>query len=110
VITRRLDPSVTPVVALLVAAAVLCGHALSRLPSAHLGSGGVDNGVLAELTLGVVLAVVAAAAWMAEGARPWSGRYPLSRVVLVGLLAGGALSGAVALLTEAGNGCLGACG
>jgi hypothetical protein len=110
VITRRLDSSLTPVVGLLVAAAVVLGHAVSRLPSAHFGRGDLDGTVLGELTLGVLLACAAGAAWLADGARPSSGRYVLTRVIVVGLLAGAAVTGAVALLDEAGNGCLGACG
>jgi hypothetical protein len=110
VIVRRLESSLTLVVGLLILAAVVLGHAFSRLPSAHFAEGGVERDVLAELVVGSVLAVAAAAAWLADGARRSSGHLMLSRVITVGLLVGAAVTGAVALLTEAGNGCLGACG
>jgi hypothetical protein len=110
VITRRLQPSLTPVVGSAVLAAAVVGHALARLPSSHLGPGGVDRTILAELGIGVALAVVAITVWVVDGARRSMGQFVLTRWVAVGLLAGAAVTGAVALLTEAGNGCLGACG
>jgi hypothetical protein len=109
-IARRLESDLTPVVALMVTAGVLLGHALSRLPSAHLGDGGIDRGVLAELAVGTVVAVLAVAAWLADGARRSSGHFVIARVIVIGLLAGAAVTGLFALFAEAGNGCVGACG
>jgi hypothetical protein len=110
VITRRIGTSLTLLAGLFAASAVVLGHAVARLPSAHLDGGGVERDVLAELAFGVVLAVVALTVWMAEGAQRASGRLVLRRVAVVGLLVGAAITGAVALFSEAGNGCLGACG
>jgi hypothetical protein len=109
-ITRRFDRGVTLAVGLMVSAAVVVGHAFSQLPSAQLARGGFDGDVLAELVTGIVLSILATAAWMAEGARRSSGHLVFSRVIVVSLLVGGAITGAAALITELGNGCLGACG
>ena len=110
VITRRFEPSLTLVLALMVTAAVVTGHALSRLPSMHLGRGDADTDVYVELGIGLVIGTLAIAAWLADGARSSSGGVVVSRAIVVGLLLGAAVTGALALLTEAGNGCLAGCG
>jgi small-conductance mechanosensitive channel len=110
VITRRFEPGLTLVVGLVATAAVVLGHAFSRLPSAQLARGGFDSDVIAELVVGIVLAILATAAWMAEGARRSSGHVVFTRVIVVSLLVGAAITGAAALVTEATRGCLGACG
>jgi hypothetical protein len=110
VIERRLRSSLYLVIGVPVAAAGVLGHALTRLPSAHVGDGGVDRGVMVELAVGSALAVVALVLWLIDGPHTAVGQRLLTRVIVIGLLAGAAVTGAVALLVEAGNGCLGACG
>ena len=73
---------------------MVLGHAISQIPSAHLGGGDLDGGVIAELAVGLLLAAVAVAVWISEGAHRESGHLVLSRVVIVGLLVGAAITGA----------------